>query len=199
MPQPILKHTAMRNGGVTLIELLVVVGILILIFAAVVEFQVEIFQSGGTASESLTRNQDARSILRIMVRELRSAKTSSNGAYPIAEAATSSVTFYSDADGDGLQERIRYFIASSTLMKGTLHPAGNPLSYNPAQETFSILANNITATSTDLFEYFGQVTGTSTALVQPVNVADIRLIRMHVVVGHAYTSAVTLRNLKSDL
>ena len=89
-----------NKKGFTLVEVLVSIAIFILIMLAVTKFQVSIFQSNKYTSDVITSAQDARSILRTMVQELRSAKSGSNGSYPIVQTATSSITFYSDINSD---------------------------------------------------------------------------------------------------
>lgn len=196
--------------GMTLIEVLVAVAIFVMITLAVASFQsnVTIFNSYGR--DSISSAQDARVILRTIVQELRPAKPGNNGAYPVAQAATSSITFFSDIDVDGLQEQVRYFISGTDLKKGVIKPTGSPLAYNSNQETFSTLAYNIkNGTSTALFEYFdSSYNGTSSPLSQPVSVNAVRLVRINLMIDadprrspipRLYTSDATFRNLKDNL
>ncbi len=198
------------SRGFTLIEILVVIGILGVILVAISQFQVNIFQYNKYSSDSLQSSQDAQSILRVIVKELRSSKPGNNGAYPLLQAATSSITFYSDTDADGLQEQIRYFLATTTLKKGTIKPTGSPLAYVSANEKFSFLAYNIkNATSSSLFEYYDNTyAGTSSPLSQPVNVANVRLVKINLLIDadpnrsplpRLYTSQAMLRNIKDNL
>jgi prepilin-type N-terminal cleavage/methylation domain-containing protein len=199
-----------KYRGFTLIEITVVIGILGVILVVVSEFQVNIFKHNKYSADSLQSAQDSRSILRVMVKELRTAKLGNNGAYPLIETATSSITFYSDIDADGLKERIHYYIASTTLYKGVIKPSGNPYTYNSAQEKLSILAYNIkNATSTSLFDYYDETySGNSSALTQPINTTDVRLIKINLMIDadpnrspipRTYTSQVMLRNIKDNL
>ncbi len=201
---------APHTHGFTLIEILVAVAILGVILVVVSQFQVNVLQYNKSSNDSLQSSQDAQSILRTIVKELRSTKPGNNGSYPIAQADTSSLTFYSDIDADGLQEQIRYFLSTTTLKKGMIKPSGSPLSYNSAQETLSTLALNLkNSTSTALFEYYDTTyTGTSSPLAQPVTVASIRLIKVNLLIDadpnrspipRLYTSQVMLRNLKDNL
>ena len=198
------------NRGMTLAEIVVVIGILGIIMLAISSFQVNIFKNNKFSMESLSSAQDARSILRTMIRELRSTSPSNNGSYAIITAATNTLSFYSDTDGDALKEKIRYYISSSTLMKGSIVPSGNPLTYNSANEKFYTLAYNVkTATSSSLFEYFdSDYSGISTPLTQPVSFTNIHLIKINLLIdsdpnrvpnSRTYTTQVNLRNLKDNL
>lgn len=205
-----MKSRTITTAGFTLVETLVALAILTIIFLVVSRFQLNILGFNKTSYDSLQSSQDARSILRVIVAELRSAQPSNNGAYPLVNAATSSITFYSDSDNDGLKEQIRYYLATTTLKKGVIVPTGSPLAYNPAQEKTSFLAYNIkNGTSTALFQYFDNTyTGTTSPLAQPVNVSNVRLVKINLTIDadpnkspipREYSSQVMLRNLKDNL
>lgn len=197
----------------TLAEIVVVVAILGLIMLAVTAFQKNIIVQNKFANDALSSAQDARIILRTMTRELRATSPGSNGAYAIAQAATNTLTFFSDTDGDGLKEQIRYYIATTTpptLKRGSIKPTGSPSVYNPASEVISTLAYNIkNGTSVALFEYFDSTyAGTSSPLTQPVTVTNIHLVRINLMIDadanrspipRTFTSQVHLRNLKDNL
>jgi hypothetical protein len=56
---------------------------------------------------------EARKGIETMVKEIRMAKEGENGAYPIEYAGDKEFIFYSDIDGDGRVERVRYFLAQT--------------------------------------------------------------------------------------
>ncbi len=199
-----------NKGGMTLIEIIVVVGIFGIISIAISSFQRNIFVFNKFSADSLTNIQDAQTIVRTMVRELRPASTGNNGAFAISQAATNTIVFFSDTDSDGLKEQIRYFIASSTLLKGTIKPSGSPITYNPANEKIFTLAYNVkNSTSTALFEYFdSNYMGTSSPLTYPLTVTQVHLVRINLLLDsdpnrsplvRTYTSQVNIRNLKDNL
>lgn len=176
----------MNKKGFTLLEILLVIGILGAILVVVSSFQTDVFKYNKSASDSLQNSQDARSIIRVMVRELRSAKQGDDGSYPITFAGTSTLSFYSDIDSDGVTEKVRYFISTTTdpftLQKGIIKGS--------AEETFSILSYNIqNGTTTNLFEYSNNSSETA-------EIADIRMIKINLFNSKLYTSQVLLRNLK---
>lgn len=205
-----MKTNIKNQRGLTLIEIIVVLGILGFIMLAVGTFQRNVIVYNKFAQDGLLSAQDARSILRIMVRDLRTASQSNTGTYAISQAGTSTIVFFSDTDSDGLKERIRYFTSSSTLMRGSIVPTGSPSAYVTGNETFSTLAYNIdTATTTAMFEYYDNTyNGTSSPMAQPVTVTDIRLVKINLIIDadpnrspvqRVYTSQVNLRNLKDNL
>lgn len=170
------------NKGFTLIEVIVAVGILGIIFVAMSSFQVNVHKYNNSASQSLQNSHDARSLIRVIVKELRTAKQGNDGSYPIAEASTSSIAFYSDIDDDGLQEKIRYYMLDNKLHREVT---------KQGIEESSILVSNLqNGTSTKLFEYYG------TSLANVNTIADIRMVKINILLSNLHTTQVLLRNLK---
>ncbi len=199
-----------KNKGFTLAEIVVVVGIFGIIVLAISSFQVNVLNNNKYAQDSLSSAFDARNILRVMVKELRGASPGIDGSFAITTAATNTIAFYSDVDGDGVKDKVRYYIATSTLKKGYIKPTGNPPVYSSANEVFITLASNIkNATSSPLFEYFdSNYAGTSTPLTQPVTLTNVHLVKINLLIDadpnkspnvRTYTSQVNLRNLKDNL
>jgi hypothetical protein len=144
-----------------------------------------------------------------MVTELRAARTSVAGAYAIDTAGTSTVVFYSDVNGDGNTEKVRYFLSSTTLKRGVITPSGSPLSYT-GSESISELVHGVRNTSSQpIFEYFdSSYTGTSSAMTQPVSIANIRLVKVNIIIDmnvsrspvqQTVTTQAEIRNLKDNL
>lgn len=196
--------------GFTLTEIVVVLGILGLIMLSITSFQKDVLVNNRFSSDSLTTIENARPIMRHIIRSLRSAASSDNGSYAIAQAATNTITFFSDADLDGLKEQIRYFVQGTDLKMGYVKPTGSPLTYNQANEVITVIANSVkNATSTGLFEYYDKnYTGTTSPMTLPINVTSVRLIKVNLMIDidpsrspvpRIYTSQVNLRNLKDNL
>jgi prepilin-type N-terminal cleavage/methylation domain-containing protein len=198
------------HRGFTLIEVLTTIAILASIMIAVVTFQYNVLSYNETSKVSLTNTQEAQSLLKTAARELRSMEPSSNGSYPIASAATSTITFYTDLDGDGLKEQIRYYIASTTLYRGLIKPTGSPLVYVAANETIRTLVTGLkNSSTTPMFEYFNSsYAGTSTPLTYPLNIPLVRLVRVNLTIDtdpnkspvvRTFSTQAALRNLKDNL
>ncbi|MEY2664360.1 MAG: hypothetical protein RIT04_168, partial [Candidatus Parcubacteria bacterium] len=93
--------------GMTIIETIIAFAIVGLIVSAIAAFQGNIFTYNKQISNSLITSQDARAILRTMVTELRSASSGSDGSYAIVTAATNTLAFFADTNGDSIKEKIR--------------------------------------------------------------------------------------------
>jgi len=199
-----------NQKGFTLTEFLVATAILVLISFGIATLGRNIFFLNRTTYGSLQAQLAARAALRQFGQEVRESSPSSLGAYPLVEAATSSFTFYSDIDSDGDKDKVRYFISGKDFKKGTINPSGTPLTYNGAQEKFSIIAQNVVnSTSTPIFDYFSTAyTGTGTPMVQPISISNVRLIKMTLHINSdtirnpedfVLATQVTPRNIKDNL
>ena len=169
----------------------------------------DIFSLSRIIGSDLSSQQEIRIALKQISAELRSASLSSTGSYAISEASSTSLTFFSDIDDDGIKERLRYFLQNSVLKKGVLVPTGNPLTYNPANEKITDAVRGVYATTSPIFYYYDSTYGGQTPpLPQPVTTANVRLIKISVTVDtdplkppapSTLTTQITLRNIKDNL
>ncbi len=204
-----ISNFKFQKKAFSLVEIIVVTAIFSVIFLAVANFGQSIFSFNSNAQKNLSAQTDARRVLKTMIKELRSASPASTGAYTIALAGTSTLTFFSNIDSDAYKEQIRYFLQGNELKKGITKPSGSPLSYNPANEQTTILVRDVRNGTTSIFDYFdSNYTGTSTPLVQPVQLTKIRLVRITLKIEKdpnkslgpiIVESQVFLRNLKDNL
>jgi prepilin-type N-terminal cleavage/methylation domain-containing protein len=186
----------MRHGF-TLVEMLVAIGIFILIVGALFSLGRFIFRQNVILQTGLLAGQDARQTLGRLAVELRAATTADTGAFAIAQAATSSLIFFSDIDGDGFHDRVRYFTSGATLKRGIIKPTGSPLSYNPASEILTTAVNRLANPNQTIFNYYDKnYAGTSTPMTAPIDFPAIRLVKATVGV---YTTQVVIRSLKDNL
>ena len=190
-------------------EILVVVGILILLTGVLTSWEVGIFRQNNSLQNSLLADQDARSALRNLVATLRAATPSDTGAYALGAAASTSLTFFSDLNGDGLHEQIRYFTDGSNLNLGILKPTGSPLVYNQANEVVTTVVRDLVSFGPTRFNYYDDTyAGTTSPLAFPINIPSVRLVKITFAINKdpvrqltpaIYQSQVTIRSLKDNL
>jgi len=196
------------KSGFSIIEALVVIFIISLVGLVVVTFQMDVFSLNTLLSGNLAAQDEARKMLKNITAEVRPLSPSSAGAYPIAEASPTSFIFYSDIDSDQLKERIRYFLSGTTLKKGVIKPSGAPLAYNPANESISEMIHDVKINTNVIFEYYDKnYDGTTSSLIQPVDIPAVRLIKITVIIDKdpnrspgpiILTTQVSMRNLKDN-
>lgn len=197
------------NSGFSVIEVLVGIFILTLIGIAVYSFQKDVFSLNRIISDSLTAQDEARRVLKTISADIRTASPSSLGSYAIVQTATSSFTFYSNIDNDPYKERVRYFLDGTTLKKGVIKPSGTPLTYNPANEVVSELIHDVANATISIFSYYDtNYDGTTEPLVEPIDTAAVRLVKITIVIDKdpqqppgstTLTTQISMRNMKDNL
>lgn len=191
--------------------MLIAVGISAIVLAGGWAFTRNILSFNTTAYEGLSAQADLLKVMNVWSMELRTATVAENGAFPILEAGTNTLTFYSDIDDDGVVERVRYFLSGSKMRKGVIDPEGAPLSYVTSNESVTDQIQGVVNSATSIFQYFDSSyngTASSTApLSQPVNNSAIRLIKLTIEVDRdvrrppgpvQVVTQAMLRNLKDN-
>ena len=204
-----MKYLKTKQKGFSLIEILVALGIFSLIVVAIGLFQRDVFSLNNILQVGLKNQNEAKKILRPFANEARSASQSNLGSYPLATVASTTFSFYSDIDNDGLKEKVRYFLDDTTFKKGVIKPSGNPLTYNEEDEDIVRVVHDVVNVS--IFSYFDESydgTASSTPLAQPVTPSDVRLVQVEIVIDSdpnkppaplPVTTQVSIRNLKDNL
>jgi prepilin-type N-terminal cleavage/methylation domain-containing protein len=166
--------------GFSLIEVLIVVAIAASLVIIVSNISGNVSGLNSLISNQLQSKSDIDQILQILTSETRSASQAQNGSYPIDTANTSTFIFYSDINKDGIVERVRYFLATSTIFKGVTEPTGTPATYVTSTEVVTDLIDNVSlVTSTPLFSYYdSSYSGTQAAMASPIIIANIRLVEI---------------------
>lgn len=194
----------------TFVEVMFAIGILLLILGAVYTFEANIFSYNRQASGSFQVAQDAQVIVKTLGKELRGAAPSAIGAYAIESVSTSSISFYSDIDGAGATELVKYYLTGNTLYKSVIKPTGSPAVYNQGSAVVRSLVTSVrNSTSTPLFNYYdGTYDGSTGAMTYPIQITNIRLVEVVLTLDVdpknsplplTYSVRSSLRNLKSNL
>ena len=191
------------GAGFTVLEMVIGLSVLGLLGISAFTLQNNLVTFTRWAEGGLNQQAKIRLIFKDFAKEVRSVSPSSNGAAPVETAQSATFSFFTDIDGDGLKERIRYFLSGSTLKKGVLKPVGTPSVYNPANEKVSAMITDITSPPTS-FYYFDS-TGTTLPLAQPVDVSVVRFVRIQFITDsngaqppgpETFEAQATLRNLR---
>lgn len=192
-----------------MVELLIVIGIFVALSALIGIFGKDIFSFNSRIQSDLDAQMEGRRAIIKMVSEMREMSSSSLGAYPIASASTSTITFFSNIDTDSDKEQIRYYISGKKIMKSVINPTGIPLVYNAGSAVVTTVVSSISnGTSTPLFSYHDtNYSGTTTPLSLPINISAVKLVNINMLLERkpvsttplTITSQVTPRNLKDNL
>ena len=204
----IIRHILKKRSGVTLVEIVILMSVLILIASAIGSMGTWITRLRTAVMGSTLSQESVNRVMTPLVSELRSMQLSNTGIFPIEVASTSSLTFYSDVNKDGLVERIRYFLEDNILKRGVVVPVGNPLVYNLAGEIVNNVLTNVRPNAGDVFAYYGDAVDIDgVPLSIPPTVSSVRVVKITLVVDQNpgqspgplnYTTSVTPRNLRNN-
>jgi type II secretory pathway component PulJ len=205
-----ITNLKINEKGITLVEVLVATGIFALLSVAAVAIFTYSLKANKIIWEQLSTQNEGRKIVQDFVNEIRSATYSSVGAYTLEVASTTEIVYYSNIDTDTLRERIRYFLSGTSLKKGVTKPTSTPLVYNTSYEVITDVVHDLMdTTSTPIFTYYNQNYGytSSTPLIQPVSVTDVRVVGINLTLEEDPTaspvpfrieSKAEIRNLKTN-
>lgn len=162
-------------------EILIAMSLFGLIAVGISMFTLDILQLQIFAGESLESEEDIKQTLEVIIPEIRSMAAANNGSYLIMAASSSSFSFFSDINSDGLIERVRYFLDSNNFKKGIIVPTVNPITYDSASEKITTLISDVVPAN--IFSYYDEVyDGSQPSLGVPVDISQIRLVRVEIIV-----------------
>jgi type II secretory pathway component PulJ len=194
--------------AMTLVEMMIAIFIFTLLLGGLSSLFVKSFQNNAfILEEGRTALINQHAVDRL-VQDIRRARQSDNGSYPVVSGSSFDLVFYADADGDGKTERIHYYLENGLLKKGVRLPSGTPVTYAAGDATVSTVATAIYNTNSEpIFTYYNaQYPGdtTNNPLSVPITVANARLVKVHIAMNidpnHApdsinFESFAELRNL----
>lgn len=188
----------------TLIEVMMAIFIFLLGMGAIGSVRTNLYNTYSYLFQQSVAIGEARRGIEIMVKEIRSAKNGQDGAYVIETANDYIFIFYSDINGDGSTERVRYFLDGTNLKKGVIKPTAYPYQYLLQNERTSIITSHV-RNQPPIFHYYD---GQGTELPAPARLKDTKMMMVYIVVNvdplrppndFKLESYVQLRNLKANL
>jgi prepilin-type N-terminal cleavage/methylation domain-containing protein len=168
------------DGGFTVVELVVAMVIVGIVSAAVLAIfggLTGVFHS----QQVRMQNQDyARTAINQMTRYLRMATSSADNmttqSNAIERAASDDIEFYCDLDGDGLAEKVRYYLSDTTLLMQTADPttiAASPYYSYPEYQTDGVVVGQAIRNGTEaLFTYYYGDDDGGLAVFEPENASE---------------------------
>ncbi len=200
----------MNNKGFTIIELMVVIAVISLLFFTASDLLITVLFGSKQQFLAMTNVDQAVLVASKFTNDLRNATNGVDGSYPVYIADDNQIIFFSNVGGVTNPIRVRYYLVDSTLYKGVITPSGSPLAYNLSSEVISTVQTDVVNGITPIFTYFdGDYSGVESALIQPVNVNNIKYIKMTLIIlkktqadsdsTFSVTAGGVVRNLKTNL
>ena len=206
-----LNNKKKFKPGFTLLEVLIAVPIFTILFFVAVNLFLNIFTNPKGQTAYLDNVDQGRQIASIFVNEIRNATTANDGSFPLNQLTGNQIIFYSNYGSVGSSvNRIRYYISNNNFYKGVVIPAGIPLTYNLNSETVTTLITGLANGVTPVFYYYnGDYNGSGSQISEPVNVNQVKFIKINLIVPKQITAnttnnflintGATIRNLKNNL
>src|SRR3989344_283074 len=210
-PKNIVKKL---SRGFTLVETIMTVFMFIVLTIGISAVTITIFKSYKQQSQSLSNVDQVTMVASAFTNELRNSAYGNDGSFPLNQAGNSQIIFYSTSlNGNGVVNRIRYYLSGNSLYKGVVTPTGSPLAYNLAEEVTDKIQdnvmNNATTTIPIFYYYDGNYAGTGSALSQPININNVKFVKINLLVLKQPSLSTTtvfyfnigaaIRNLKNNL
>ena len=199
--------------GFTLIELILTTALMAIVGFWILSFQSDVFSYSSFFQSALNSQIESSRAFNMMIEEIRTATYANTGSYVIAHAETSTLTFYSDVDGDEVSEKIKYYTEDGVFKRSVIEPelSTTPITYDKSERIITLISK-ISNTSTPIFTYYTKDydgTTSSPPLSYPLDTNQIRLIKINLEIvttdnrGNKIPSSigtqVSIRNLKDNL
>lgn len=188
--------------GMTLTEVMMSIFIMLVGMEGFTILFLRSWQVNGFVLETGLASAAASRAVNTAVSELRKIRQGDNGDYPIEAGDDFDLTAYIDIDGDGVTERVHYFLDGGEFKRGVREPsAGQPVTYAGGDGTVETLASAIANEPTEpVFSYYNEDYPGDTVnnpLATPIAVRDARLVKVRLVINIDPNNAPDDTNIES--
>ncbi|MEK7106619.1 MAG: hypothetical protein AAB899_00330 [Patescibacteria group bacterium] len=192
-----------RARGLTMLETIVWISILAMTLLALTSSLLYFYRTNRYAIEQSSAVTSAQRGIDKMIRTIREASYSSQGAFPIVSIGANDFVFYADVDSDPLIEKVHYYVSGTRLLEGITDATGDPPAYTGAETTSTIsdYIHNLDQ-SVSAFRYYN---ASSTEITNYTQWANVRFVKASIIVNVdpnrlpnqlTLSSSATIRNLK---
>ncbi|MDO8481939.1 MAG: hypothetical protein Q7S75_02570 [bacterium] len=198
-----LPFASPRSRGMMLLEAIVWVFVLTIVLLALTTSLLYFYKVNRYAIEQSNAVTSTQRGIDNLVRTIREAAYSSQGAFPIVSIGANDFVFYADTDADPLIEKVHYYVSGTKLMQGITDATGDPPGYTVA-EVSSVLSDyvrNLTQ-SINAFRYYD---GSGVEITNYAQWANVRFVQVNLAVNVdpyklpnqlVLNSSASIRNLK---
>lgn len=130
------------RAGFTLVETIMVIAISSLILVALGRAIVFFYRTNDYAVQQSAAIRSASAGVDSLVQDIREASLADDGAFPVEQFSTSSLTIYADVNRDQDVERVDYHLADADLVRVVTSPTGTPPTYTGNTST-STVSNDV--------------------------------------------------------
>lgn len=171
----------------SLVETVVAIAIFAISMQVITLFFIKNWQSRsfimeeGQSTLTVSRSVDK------LVKNLRKIQQPNSGEFPIKSGDKFDLVVFFDTDNDNTIEKVHYFLENKNIKEGISKPSGNPPVYPGNDESVSVIASDIVNDSSNpIFFYYNKNfpgDAANNPLSTPINVEDVRLIKIHLMIN----------------
>ncbi len=187
----------------TLLEVVVWISVLSLVLLAVTTSLLYFYRVNKYAIEQSGAVISSQRGMENVIRTIREAAYSSQGAFPVVSIAANDFVFYADTDSDPLIEKAHYYVSGTNFKRGITEATGDPPVYTGGEATSTVAdyVRNLEQ-SIKTFRYY-DVAGAE--IIDYSKWADVRFVQVSLAVNvdpnklpnqTVLSSSAALRNLK---
>lgn len=198
-----MHYSKNYSAGMSLIEAVIWISILTMVLVALNSSLLYFYRTNRYAVEQSTAVTSAQRGIDKLVRTIREASYSSQGAFPIVSIGANDFVFYADVDADPLIEKVHYYVSGTDLIGGITDATGDPPVYTSAEatSTLSSYVHNLDQ-NVPTFRYYD---ANGTEITDYTQWANVRFVNVSLVVNVdpnklpnqlTMSSSAALRNLK---
>lgn len=174
--------------GMSLVEMLMAIFILLIGMEGVTMLLMNSVRNNKFILETGNASLLASRGVNRIVSEIRKVRQADNGDYPVESGDQFDLKVYMDVDGDGVTERVHYYLSDGTIYRGITEPTATvPITYPNGDDTTEVFVNYISNTNAQpVFYYYNRDYPSDTVnnpLATPVSVENVRLIKIHLLVN----------------
>lgn len=184
----------------SLVEVMVSIGILLFVVILTGDYIASGFRTTTFADEQTKAIKNARKALESVAIDLREARRSERGDYPLTRVDSQDFSWYGDIDNDDTSEKIRYFKQGMDLVRVVTEPDAGNNYVGPVSTT--TIAQHINNQTEAIFIYLDG-NNTETSIINQIRMINISL-KVNVTPERApadyyVETDINLRNLKDNL
>ncbi len=194
------------SAGFTMIEIIVAISITAIFVISASQLLVSLLKNPKSELTTMDSIDQARFVVRVFTNEIRAA---TYGTYPILTAGNYEVAFFTTVGAaSNTINKVRYYLDGTVLYKGVTPPTAG--TYNPANEAVTSVLSGVNNGASQVFSYYDGdydgIEGTHPPLTQPVNINQIRFVKINLSLykqgssGATFnlSSGATIRSLKDN-
>ena len=184
--------------------MIVVTAMTAVIMVAITDSVIFFYRANTSSIEQAYQVESARVGMLALVKDLREATYGDDGSYPLAQMASTSLTFYADTDSDNAVEKVHYELNGLSLTRTVTDETGTPPTYVGGAAATSTVSDHVrnVADGVYVFRYYR---ADGTEATTSASIGDVQSVTITLVVDitpkHApgeftLTSGATFRNLR---